>query len=258
MLTTIPAYAFKNLLAINATRIHHDLQINHISNIESHAFNGVETSVTYLNLENNNLTHLPLALTELSSLRTLNLLRNPLVKLDALVLANISSSLNIFYVYVGKFSSFPNKLHFLTALSQLTINNLTFPIINSTVFHSFEHYLNSLHMSYADFESIPTGLCRLKSLESFTSKFSPSLSRCESSIFDACNHSMTSITSLTLQFDKLATIPNKNIIMSSFKSSRDIQRKRVSQSLHIFSRVLNRFLYVVIICISSKAIHLLV
>ena len=109
-LTTIPAYAFKNLSAVNATSIDLYLYDNRISSIQNHAFNGVENAVTYLNLKNNNLTHLPIALTELSSLQRLNLLGNPLGKLDVQVLSNISSSLNSFSIFLFRFTSFPNEL----------------------------------------------------------------------------------------------------------------------------------------------------
>ena len=105
-LTTIPAYAFKNLPPINVTRIW--LNNNHISSIETLAFSGVENSVSGLFLSSNNLTHLPLALTELSSLHELHLYGNSLVKLDASVLANISSSLNNLRISVDRFTRFPN------------------------------------------------------------------------------------------------------------------------------------------------------
>ena len=80
-LTTIPANAFKNLSTVNETSIF--LQNNHISKIDIRAFNGVENSLSHIGLENNNLTHVPVAFTELSSLHYLNLLRNPLLILDA-------------------------------------------------------------------------------------------------------------------------------------------------------------------------------
>ena len=72
-LTTVPAYAFKSLSAVNATSIIINLQTNRISNIDIQAFSGVEHIVTELHLEDNNFTHIPLALKYLSSLHTLNL-----------------------------------------------------------------------------------------------------------------------------------------------------------------------------------------
>ena len=163
--------------------------------------------MTKLDLHQNNLTHLPLALAELSSLQNINLLRNRIVKLDAQILANISSSLNNFHISVDRFSSFPNELRVITTLSELTINGITFPMLNSTVFHNFEHSLVSLEMSHSSSERIPAAVCRLKSLKSFTSNHSPNLSRYHSSIFDACTHAMTNVTSLRLQYYPLTSVP---------------------------------------------------
>ena len=158
-------------------------------------------------MENNNITHLPRALTELSSLHLLDILRNPLVKLDASVLASFGSSLEYLFIPVNRLSTLSNELHFLTVLSQLTTHGISSPKLDSTVFQGFENSLTSLDMSYAYFERIPTAVCTLKSLKSFTSNHSPNLGTYNSSIFGECNHTMTSVTSLSLQYDQLVTIP---------------------------------------------------
>ena len=206
-LTSIPAYAFQNLSAVNASRVDIYLQDNNIVNIESHAFSGIEHAVTYLNLANNNLTHLPLALEGLSSLRNLYLLGNPLANLDVTVLANISSKLNTLTLSIAKFSSFPPELKVLTKLSSLTIDNIQFLFVHSTVFQAFETSLTSLEMSHASFESIPAAVCRLKSLTTFISNYSPNLGKYNASIFDECPHRITTVTYLTLQNDQLTVFP---------------------------------------------------
>ena len=206
-LTYIPAYAFQNLSSINASIIFIYLYSNYINNIELHAFSGIANAVTYLDLHNNNLTHLPQALEELSSLNTLNLLDNPLLSLDSTIIASIGSTLNTFYISTGNFSRFPTQMNGLAKLSSLTINNIPLPLLHSTVFHSFENSLTSLEMSYANFESIPATVCRLKSLISFTSNNSPNLSKYNASIFDECTHRMTTVTSLTLRSDQLRVFP---------------------------------------------------
>ena len=206
-LTSIPAYAFQNLSAINASSIYIYLEDNNIVNIESYAFSMIEHAVTYLNLENNNFTHLPLAIKELSALQSLYLSGNPLVHLDTTILANLSSKLNTFSVSLEMFSKFPTELNVLTKLSSLAINNIQFSLLHSTVFHSFENSLTSLEMSYANFESIPAAVCRIRSLTSFTSNYSPNLSKYNASIFDECTRRMTTVTSVTLQHDQLTVFP---------------------------------------------------
>ena len=206
-LTSIPAYAFQNLSSINASSISIYLYSNYINNIELHAFSGIENAVTNLDLRYNNLTHLPQALEELSSLITLSLLDNPLVSLDSTIIASIGSTLYALSISAGNFSRFPTQLNGLTKLSSLTINNIQFPLLQSTVFHSFEKSLTTLEMSYANFKSIPATVCRLKSLISFTSNYSPNLSKYNASIFDECTHRMTNVTYLTLQSNQLTVFP---------------------------------------------------
>ena len=206
-LTSIPAYAFQNLSSINASSITIYLYSNYINNIELHAFSGIENAVTNLDLRYNNLTHLPQALEELSSLNGLYLLDNPLVSLDSTIIASIGRTLNTLWISAGNFSRFPTQMNGLTKLSSLTINYIQLPLLHSTVFHSFENSLTSLVMSYANFESIPATVCRLKSLNSFMSNYSPNLSKYNASIFDECTHRMTTVTSLTLRYNQLTVFP---------------------------------------------------
>ena len=216
--TTIPSYAFTNLSTVNTTSIGLYLDHNRISNIETRAFSGVENALTVLGLQNNNLTHIPHALAKLSKLGNLNLLGNPLVIFDASVLANISFSLNIFRISVDRFKSFPNELNLLTALSALTINGISFSMLNSMVFQNLENSLTALEMSYTYFDRIPSVVCRLKSLKTFRSDYSPNLSTQTSSIFDECNHTMTNVTFLSLLDNQLTTIPKLANIFPSLQT----------------------------------------
>ena len=217
-LTSIPAYAFQNLSAINASYVHVYLANNHIVNIESHAFSGIEHAVTDLDLANNNLTHLPQALEQLSALRSLYLLDNPLAKLDATVLTNLSSKLTSLSVSIGHFPSFPNELNVLRNLSSLVIHDIRFRFAHSPVFHVFENQLHSLEMSHTDFESIPSAVCRLKVLRRFALNYSPNLSKHNASIFDECTHNMTTVISLRLQYNQLTIFPQIVTVFPNLQS----------------------------------------
>ena len=181
-LTIIPAYAFTNLSPLNATDISIDLSNNYISNIEPDAFGGIENDVTSLNLHNNYLTYLPLAFSLLSSLRRLNMLRNPLVNFDTLVSTNFSTIIDDLKITIEVSASFPDQL-------------------------GVENSLTRLDMSYSSFETVPLAVCRLKYLQSFVADYSANLNRCSSSIFAACNHTMPNVNALLLRYDKLSTIP---------------------------------------------------
>ena len=192
-LTVIPAYAFKNLSAVNVTSINIHLNNNRISKVDTRAFNGIEHALTFLNLNNNNLSHLPVALTGLPSLLHLYLMANPFVNIDASVLANLSNIINVFKISTGRSTSLPNEL-------------------------GFKNSLKNLEMSYSDFATIPSVVCRLKYLRSFTVNYSPNLSRYNGSIFDACNQTMSTVSVLSLQYDQLTTVPKFALVFPSMES----------------------------------------
>ena len=208
-MTRIPANVFQNLSTINASRIYIYLSNNQIVNIEPYAFKGIGNSVRQIDLQNNNLTHLPMALKELTGLNALNLLGNPIVSLDNSVLANIGKTLYSISMSIDKCSSFPTQLSLLTKLSTLRINNIRvhYPLNDSTLLHGFENSLRTLEMSSADFERIPAAVCELKYIRSFISNNSPNLSKHNASIFDQCTQPMTSVTLLKLQNDQLTIFP---------------------------------------------------
>ena len=216
--TTIPAYAFKNLSAINATYINIDLYNNRISTIDILAFSGIENVVTTINLENNSLTHLPMALKALSSLYSLYLVGNPIVNIDTSILASFSSTLNLFSISIGRFTSFPGELQILTALRTLAIHDIKSPTLNSTVFYSVEKNLTYLETAYTYFDHIPAAICRLQYLRFFTADHSANLSRHTESIFDECNNTMPNLISLSLQYDQLTTIPKLGSIFPKLNS----------------------------------------
>ena len=209
MLTTVPAFVFENLSALNATNISISLLVNQIANIDTHAFSGIANIVTAIDLSNNALTHLPLALTELSSLQTLSVSANPIVSLDSRVLSKLSKTLQKFDIYMDKFSQFPTELQMLTAIKSLTIANtfFPFPVSDTSIFQGFENTITTLKLTAATVDRIPAAFCRLTSLHTFILSLPNGLSKNSSTIFDACNHSMPNVTSLTLTYGDLTTLP---------------------------------------------------
>ena len=159
-LTTIPSHVFENISSASTQEITIDLDNNFISVIEIGAFAGIENLVKDLELENNYLTHLPLALKELSSVKSIGLLGNPLLNLDASVLAALSNTLKIFYVDINRFASFPGDIDLLSTLTDLTMTGFNLSVINSTAFNGFEDTLTRLQISHAKFHHVPVAVCR--------------------------------------------------------------------------------------------------
>ena len=195
------------------------MSYNQISNIDDNAFSGIEKAVRYLDLEHNNLMHLPVAFKGLTYIGTLLLLNNPLVNLDGTIMAKISSQLYHFSVSIDRFSSFPDELQSLTDISTLIIGNIKLPVISSTALKTIANSLTWLEMSYANFYRIPAFFCQFNSLQSFISKYSPNLSKLQNgSIFDECSQSMSTLTNLILQRNQLTTFPKIASIFPRLKT----------------------------------------
>ena len=205
-LTTIPDDAFYNFSSINATNITMYLGNNRISQVDINAFSGIGHAVTYLDLHNNNLTHIPLALSNLTGLETLHLQENPLITLDARVMIKLGRSLETLFISFDNFSTFPTELHFLNQLSTLKIYNIPFTRLNTNAFHGLESSLTSLTIVTTKLEKIPAAICHLIKLKELTVDDSPNLKQ-GSSIFEECSHSMKSVTSLTLNSNHLKYFP---------------------------------------------------
>ena len=206
-ITRIPANSFKNLSSINAARIDIDLQRNRLNQIDLHAFGGIQASVISLNLKNNNFTHLPSGLNELTALVSLNIDRNPLTSLDATTMSTLGRTLLSFAFSVGHFSAFPTELHLLNRLKNLILNNIPFSRLNSDVFHGLETSLTTLEMSRSNLEKIPAAICYLKALQTLSFTQFQNLTK-SSSIFENCNDSLNAVTTLKLEDNKLSNFPN--------------------------------------------------
>ena len=216
-LTSIPAYAFQTLFYINASRVNLYLSNNQIVNIQPHAFSGLEDAVAYINLENNYLTNLPLALAELSAVRELRLQDNPLTNLDAELLATLSNKLKTLTISIGNFSSFPNELNTLSNVSILTISHVQKSFLHAMALTGFENSLISLDMSRANTKSFPAAVCRLKILQKLKSNYSPTFGTYHASVFDKCTQPMTSVTHIELTHNQLKIFPNLSRIFPNLQ-----------------------------------------
>ena len=205
-LTTIPEYTFSSLSIFNATAIDMELDHNYISEIDSLAFEGVENTVTELNLRSNNLTELPPVLSELTILDTLDVSGNPLTNLNSTIMLNLGLSLEKLSISVELFSVFPKELRFLKRLKYLLINNIPFPSLNDDAFNGLST-LTEIVMSYSKLEKIPAAICHIETLRFFTFTLSTNLKENGSTIFDGCDQNITSLLSLTLDNNNISVFP---------------------------------------------------
>ena len=118
----------------------------------------------------------------------------------------LGRSLEILFISVNNFSSFPAELHFLNKLSFLVIYNIPFTRLDTNTFDGLESSLTILYILYTKLEKIPAAICHLTKLKRLRVTSSPKLID-EASIFEECSHSMLSVTSLTLDFNHLKHFP---------------------------------------------------
>ncbi|XP_053391982.1 leucine-rich repeat-containing G-protein coupled receptor 4-like [Mercenaria mercenaria] len=218
-LTTIPNYAFKNLSTVNATSIRIKLLSNEISTIDRYAFSGIENVTYALDLQNNNLSSIPMAVYNLPALANLYMKGNPLNSLDVFTQSKITNTLKRLNFDLNEFSTWPNELRLLHNLKSLVVSNINFTHLSSEAFQGFEHSLTMLDMQYAaNFETIPDAVCHLSNLQSLSLQFFTGLNENSTSIFDHCTKTLNKVNYLDMGYNKLTKFPDVFHIFPSLTS----------------------------------------
>lgn len=218
-LQSIPAYAFKNLSSINATSMDLNLYSNQIAQMNNDAFAGLGNSTVRLYLYNNNLTSIPVALTQIKRLIYLDIKNNPIRSADSFVLGAVGSSLETLLIDLSQFTQWPRGFRYLNQLKDLRITHIPFSHLESDIFHGFENYLTSLTFDYSSLlQKIPFAVCNLQKLQSLTMNHFSLLQENRTSIFEHCKGRHLTVTRVTLQNDNLHSFPNVFEIFPSLTS----------------------------------------
>ena len=212
-LTSIPANAFFNLSLINTTDIQFSFTHNQIFQIDIDAFRGIENSVSQLNMYDNKLATLPLALKKLSALDLLYLQNNPLISLDVSVMSSIGKSITSFSISVDHFPTFPTELSYLHKLSMLTMTDIPFTNLDEDVFIGLNDSVRELMLFHTNLTNIPSAICSLTNLETFRIEYSTNLYKTQAKHSDTCFHGSNSIYSISMINNDLTVFPDqvKNI-----------------------------------------------
>ncbi|KAH3735168.1 hypothetical protein DPMN_041629 [Dreissena polymorpha] len=156
--------AFCNLTFALSSRVFMMLASNAISSLADNAFDCIQNNVHYLDLKNNRLTALPVAMLKLTNLTRLFLQNNPLVRLNPLVMKQLGPTLRNLQLDLGRFSTWPSEFSHLRVLSVLEANNITFPYIPEDGFSGFSSSLTHLHFHNSRLTSMPQSFCRISLL----------------------------------------------------------------------------------------------
>ena len=165
LLTKIPGRVFEKLGKHVYGHIYLNVQSNRLTSIEESAFAGIENKMTVLNLDNNSLTHIPVAIGTLRNLHDLQLTQNPIKSLDANVLSNIGPSLDYFSLSMGHFSTFPTEMKLLTNLTELRMKEVRFSVIDRHALSGQAPTLAQLEIWDSILKELPKALCDLSNLK---------------------------------------------------------------------------------------------
>ena len=194
-----------------------DLSYNNLLNIHDAAFEGVETAVTILKLNNNDLDVLPAGIANLTSLVYLDVQFNPIKTFDNHVLWSIGSHLEVFSLGSGAMTEWPQEFENLTQLNTLHMFDLPFEIIPDSAFGSFAGTLKSLVIVNSSLSSVPAAICDLRSMYDFQFIHNTNLNE-SGMIMPNCMTPLTNVTSAKFDGNDLTEFPDVFQIFPSLHS----------------------------------------
>ncbi|KAL4220310.1 Leucine-rich repeat serine/threonine-protein kinase 2 [Mactra antiquata] len=203
-LTTIPALAFND---INVTDI--ILSNNEIDTIDDRAFVSLERQLRFLDLRQNNLTHLPDFFDKFVNLSIFDVSYNPIApeNFTENVMRELGDYVTEFRFGDPSLTGWPTNLHHLPRLEILKFYGGTMERIPITAFSGFEWPLRKLWIQNTNLISTPIALQDLKSINEFHFDNNPSVGDAGILIPAFAGLSGT-LETLSLENNSLTTFPS--------------------------------------------------
>ena len=154
-------------LGVKTMKMYMDLSFNNIYDLSDGAFNGVESAITILKLNNNMLKTLPSALAHLTSLVYLEIQSNPIKTFDVNVMSPIGKHLHIFFVGSDVVTNWPMEFSELSQLNTLRLYDMQMDFIPNDAFSSFNTTLRNLLIKNTNLSEIPAAICDLQNMDNF-------------------------------------------------------------------------------------------
>lgn len=159
----MPADSFTGL---NCRQLYLDMSSNFMRDIHPDAFRGVEDKITFLQLENNLLTTVPQALTNLTNLILLDIHDNPIAAFDASVLSPLGNHLQMLHAGSSELKEWPQEFSFLESLQSLRLYHMSLQNLSSDAFKGFQDSLKILEINSTQLNGVPTAVCNLTKVNS--------------------------------------------------------------------------------------------
>ena len=219
-LSTLPNGIFDNLHSVTSDRgIDVSLQRNNLSvdGIGISAFRGIADSVLSLNLTDNNLTSIPLAIGNLKRLQILYLKDNPIKSIDSRVFRSLRNTLGYLEISLPYVTKWPDAMHYLTSLGGLEIKSF-YHTITDDAFSGFRSSLTDLRFRDVSFTTLPSAVCKLHNLRSLSITNDMNL---DGKNFIYCNPSLKTLKKLIMSDNHwMTTFPQ---VFTSFPNLTDIE-----------------------------------
>ncbi|XP_053388528.1 carboxypeptidase N subunit 2-like [Mercenaria mercenaria] len=207
----IPAYAFQAPNKLSTNHILLFLSDNQISNLNVDAFLGIEnTTFVDLELGNNNLTSVTLAVKQIKHIRLLDLTGNPIHTLDSSVLSPIGHSLEVLELDLSLFSKWPRKFRLLGKMNYQYLKNTPFTHLDKDAFNGFGFGQTPVALEFlgSHLEYFPGAICKLPKLYLLTIDNSPFINDNGYSLFSQCHDQLSGFERLSLTSNNFHSFPD--------------------------------------------------
>lgn len=184
-----------------------DLSYNQILGIQDDAFAGVETAVTILKLNNNNLRLLPDAIARLTNLVDLEIQDNPIMFFNDKVMSSIGPHLEILCMGSSVMTEWPEAFQNITNLNTFKVFNIALETIPANAFGSTADTLKNLLIANTNLTGVPSAICDLRNLEAFQFLYNQNLNDSET-VMPKCSSSLDAVTSARFEGNDLLEIPD--------------------------------------------------
>lgn len=216
-LAALPASAFSEL---SLTAIY--LDNNNISKVHEMAFHGHEKELVVLNLANNNLQQLPIAVGRLHVIKILDISGNPIHSslrinfenktvdgLTASVMNKIGGSIKEFsFGHRLTLRNWPISLRHLQQLEILKIIGSNIDLLYQGSFHGFTETLKSLTIEHSQLKQVPVAIGELQHLEELHIDYSENDIGDKMIIKQPFQQISSSLKVLSLKYNKLKHFPS--------------------------------------------------
>ena len=207
-LSALPNGIFDNLHSVTSDRgIDVSLQRNNLSvdGIGISAFRGIADSVISLNLTDNDLNSIPLAIGSLKRLQILYLKDNPIKSIDSRVFRSLRNTLGYLEISLPYVTKWPDAMHYLTSLKGLEVESF-YHTITDDAFSGFRSSLTDLKFRDVNFTTLPSAVCKLQNLRSLSITNDMNI---DGKNFIYCNPSLATLKKLILSDNHwMATFPH--------------------------------------------------